>query len=632
MKNKNIMYPIMVASIVAIGGFLLGFDGVVNSGAIPFYKHTFDIAETPLLIGISSSMIILGGFLGNLMAGFISDKYGRKKSLLLTSLLFSVGALGTALATDIYFFILCKFIAGLGVGVAILVAPMYISEIAPPKQRGWLVTFNQLNIVLGLSIAYFSNYYILQMIEDPDLNWRWMLGVGAIPALVYMLLLLIIPESPRWLIQQSSHDEAKAVLSKIGGEDYAQKEFEQIKAALDKSGKKQLDSKALRKELFSKKLRLVMMIGVGLAVFQQVSGINAILYYAPMIFEMTGEGQDAAFMQSIIIGLVFVVMTVLSMFLIDRLGRRPLLIIGSTIMSFSLFMTSYYFSEATYSLDARNIDNIKSGLSHQIVMEKAKVEDPSFEGFDHYQWIEGELVLTKDGKTVKKLSTNIDQTLGELTQVEILTAAMNTLKGQEFSSEIAFFDEIKANMKTLFFNETINEMSNSASSPFFSQARKDILKGKDYKEAFNSAINKVFSRDYQSPILNASIHINALWVLLGILGFISGFSISVGPVMWAMLPEILPNKLRGIGISIIGGVNSATSFLVATMFPLELELLGASTTFMIFGFGMIACLLFSSLIVKETKGKSLEEIEKELIGEQISSSSDEVEGITPMAH
>ncbi|NME70644.1 sugar porter family MFS transporter [Flammeovirga aprica] len=630
-KIKNVYYPVMVASIVAIGGFLLGFDGVVNSGAIPFYKYTFGISDQPLLIGISSSMIILGAFVGNLSAGTISDKFGRKPSLMLTSILFSVGALGTAMATNIFLFIFCKLIAGLGVGIAILVAPMYISEIAPPKQRGWLVTFNQLNIVLGLSIAYFSNYYILQMVEDPNLNWRWMLGVGAIPALLYTLLLLIIPESPRWLLQHHKETEALKVLKKVGGESYAQEELQTINTSLSKQSKN-TNQKDLRGELFQKKMRLVLFIGLGLAIFQQTSGINAILYYAPMIFEMTGEGQDSAFMQSIIIGIVFVVMTVISMLLIDRLGRRPLLIMGTTIMTFSLFFTAYYFYDATYSITKEKIAGISNSLERNILLEEFKRMDVELLPFDEYKIMGDKLQLLKNGTITQSVSGVNEKIFAELTQISMFTSSLNKAVGYTFESELDLYGEVKSDLFLQLFPNEHAISPQTERDPFFLAAKNDLLKGSDYKKAFRKSINATFSSQYQSILLNNSIHINSFFVLFGILGFIAGFSISVGPVMWAMLPEILPNHLRGIGISIIGGVNSATSFLVATVFPLELELLGAGTTFVIFGVCMLLCFAFSVFVVRETKGKSLEQIEEELIGEKISDATDAGDVVAPLAH
>ncbi|KXX70974.1 sugar porter family MFS transporter [Flammeovirga sp. SJP92] len=630
-KIRNVYYPVMVASIVAIGGFLLGFDGVVNSGAIPFYKYTFGISDQPLLIGISSSMIILGGFMGNLSAGAISDKFGRKPSLMLTSFLFTIGALGTAMATNIFIFILCKLVAGLGVGIAILVAPMYISEIAPPKQRGWLVTFNQLNIVLGLSIAYFSNYYILQMVEDPNINWRWMLGVGAIPALAYTLLLLIIPESPRWLLQKKKETQALKVLEKVGGEEYAQKELQTINTSLSRQTKSN-NSKALRGELFEKKMRLVLFIGLGLAIFQQTSGINAILYYAPMIFEMTGEGQDSAFIQSIIIGIVFVVMTIISMMLIDRLGRKPLLIMGSTIMAISLFFTAYHFYDATYKIDKNDVAKISNSLEKNILLEEFKRMDVELMPFDEYKIMGDKLQLLKNGTISQSVSGVNDKVFAELTQVSMFANSLNKSADFTFNSELDLYSEVKNDLFLQLFPNEHAISPQTERDPFFLVAKNDLLKGTDYKTAFRKSINATFSAQFQSILLNNSIHINPFFVLFGILGFIAGFSISVGPVMWAMLPEILPNHLRGVGISIIGGVNSATSFCVATVFPLELEVLGAGTTFVIFGMSMLLCLAFSVFIVRETKGKSLEEIEEELIGEKISSANDEDDVIAPLAH
>ncbi|WP_156152373.1 sugar porter family MFS transporter [Flammeovirga sp. OC4] len=630
-KIKKVYYPVMVASIVAIGGFLLGFDGVVNSGAIPFYKYTFGISDQPLLIGISSSMIILGAFIGNLTAGSISDRFGRKPSLMLTSILFTIGALGTAMATNIFVFILCKLIAGLGVGIAILVAPMYISEIAPPKQRGWLVTFNQLNIVLGLSIAYFSNYYILQLVEDPNSNWRWMLGVGAIPALLYTLLLLIIPESPRWLLQKQKETEALKVLAKVGGEEYAQEELRTINSSLSKQSKS-TNQKALRGELFHKRMKLVLFIGFGLAIFQQTSGINAILYYAPMIFEMTGEGQDSAFMQSIIIGIVFVVMTIISMLLIDRLGRKPLLIMGTSVMTLSLFFTAYYFYDATYSITKENVSEIGTSLERGILAEEFKRMNIELLPFDEYKIMGDKLQLLQNGNITQSASGVNEKIFAELAQVSMLKVSLNKTVGFKFDSELQLYKEVKSDLFLQLFPNEHAISPQTERDPFFLAAKNDLLKGSDYKKAFQKSINATFSSQYQSILLNHSIHINSFFVLFGILGFIAGFSISVGPVMWAMLPEILPNHLRGIGISIIGGVNSATSFLVATVFPLELELFGAGTTFVIFGICMLLCFAFSVFVVRETKGKSLEQIEEELIGEKVSSDDDTADVVAPLAH
>ncbi|PWJ41915.1 sugar porter family MFS transporter [Sediminitomix flava] len=583
--KKRAYYSVLVALIVSIGGFLLGFDGTVNSGAVPFYKNTFDIADQPFLIGLSTGVIILGGFFGNLTAGFLNDKWGRRPSLFFTSFLFMAGALGTALAPNILLFIFFKLIAGYGVGIAILTAPVYISEIAPPDQRGRLVTFNQLNIVLGLTIAYFSNYYILQWVDDPELNWRWMLGVGFFPAVAYFGLLFFIPESPRWLIKKGYDQKAKTILEKIGGPALAEEEYDCIKKSIEDDENRKEGGLS---EFFSKKMKLVLLIGFGIAFFQQVSGINAVLYYAPMIFQSTGGGQDAAFLQSIVVGLVFVGMTIISMFLIDRLGRKPLLVIGTSVMSISLLIASFGFYKATYTLNEESIMTIEYDLRSNI--ENAE----------------------KGISPIEKASL--------YAEVDLLVNTLKSIEDIEFDGELVFFNNIKSKLLSRG-----NKLKHHEGEAFYREIHHYMMDGMKQDAAIEKAVLSKYNSSYKSMILNKSISINDVLVLVGILGFIAGFSISLGPVTWAMLPEILPNRLRALGISIFGALNGITSFSVATMFPMELELLGASTTFLVFAIFMIICLIFSLTVVVETKGKSLEQVEKELIGEVVTSADEVVE-------
>jgi sugar porter (SP) family MFS transporter len=310
MKVKNI-YTITMSFTAAIGGFLLGFDGSVISGAAPFYKAFFHLNNNSFLFGFSVSCIIWGSIFGNLFAGKLSDRYGRTRVLILSALLFLISSLFTALAGDITIFIIGRIMAGFAVGIAILLAPVYIAEISPPHQRGWLVSFNQLLIVIGLSAAYFSNYFILKVIHDPLLNWRWMLGIEAFPSILYFFSLFFIPESPRWLIMKNKDEKAMHILSLIGGNDHAIEEYKEIKKTLINHTDTNIIAQA--KEFFSPKMKLILIIGFGLAIFQQFSGINAVLYYAPMIFESAGGGRDTAFMQAVVLGVVFMVMTIGSM-------------------------------------------------------------------------------------------------------------------------------------------------------------------------------------------------------------------------------------------------------------------------------------------------------------------------------
>lgn len=522
MSNKT--YSVLISLIVALGGFLLGFDSAVISGATPFYRETFGLNSGSMLIGFSVSSLILGAILGNITAGRLADRYGRKRILMFTAVLFTVSAISTALAYNISSFLVARIVGGFGVGMAILIAPMYIAEIAPRNLRGTLVTFNQLNIVLGISAAYFSNYYFQQTIDDFDLKWRIMLGVEAVPALIYLILLVFVPRSPRWLMQKGNEDEARFVLMKVHGQMQAIIEYAEIKKSLSEEINR---DKARWSDVFSKRMKTVLIIGFGIAFFQQITGINAIFYYAPMIFEMAGGGKDAAFMQAAILGITNVIMTVVAMFLIDSLGRKPLLYIGATGICISLAIVGFSFYNAKYHIDETSM--------------KALIEEV----------------------------TQLNAPPSHLTNIQKLTQ----LEGNVFESEVDFFS---------------------------------LVKDKVGQNTYNS---------FKEIILKHSISINSLWVLIGLLLFVASFAISMGPVMWTLLSEIFPNKLRGLAISIMGFWNSIVSFSVATVFPVQLEYLGSSTTYLIFSFFGLLTLIFVWRFIPETKGVSLEELEHKLIKE-----------------
>ena len=522
MKINQRTYTVFISLIVALGGFLLGFDSAVISGATPFYRGTFGLDSGSMLIGFSVSSLILGAIGGNIVAGRLADRFGRRNILKLTAVLFTLSAIITALSFDIVIFLFARILGGLGVGMAILVAPMYIAEIAPKKMRGKLVTFNQLNIVLGISIAYFSNYYFQQTIADPDLKWRVMLGVEAVPALLYLFLLFLVPRSPRWLMQKGRDDEALGVLAKINGAAQSLVVYKEIESSLREEVTKE---KARWSDVFSRRMKTVLIIGFGIAFFQQITGINAIFYYAPMIFEMAGGGKDAAFLQAAILGLTNVVMTVVAMLLIDRFGRKPLLYMGATGICLSMLIVSFSFMNAKYTIDERS-------------MEALMAEVAEMQADTHHQ-------------------LNI--------------RSLTDLQGEAFQSEVAFFS---------------------------------LVKEKVGQDTYNN---------FKEIILKHSITIHSLWVLIGLLLFVASFAISLGPVMWALLSEIFPNKLRGLAISIMGFWNSIVSFSVATIFPVQLEHLGSSATYLIYAVFGLLTLLFVWRFVPETKGKSLEELEEELV-------------------
>ena len=347
--NKS--YTISISFIVAIGGFLLGFDSAVISGAISGIRTYFEMSDWEL--GFSVGCVIFGAMAGNITAGPLSDKFGRKKVLIATAILFTVSALWSAMATTYLAFVVARIIGGIGIGAAILIAPIYIAEIAPPKLRGSLVSLNQLNIVIGISVAYFSNYF-LKDIEGE--SWRFMLGVETIPAVIYFFALFFVPKSPRWLIQKLNNVAlAEKILIKIGGANFAKTTVDEILRGVTK---KQV--KGSYADFFSKRMTTIIIIAFGLAFFQQITGINAIFYYAPTIFEQAGGSTDASFLQAIVVGLTNLVFTLVAIRLIDKLGRKPLLIIGTAAMSVALFMATFAFNNAVYNFNATNLNKIEN--------------------------------------------------------------------------------------------------------------------------------------------------------------------------------------------------------------------------------------------------------------------------------
>jgi sugar porter (SP) family MFS transporter len=334
---------VRIAATVALGGFLVGFDATVISGAVPFIRDYFGLGGSggSLKLGWAVSCLGWGAMAGNLAAGSLSDRFGRRSVLLLTALLFLVSSLTAAFSTRFAVFVAARICGGLGVGAAILTAPVYIAEIAPARSRGSLVSLNQLMIVIGISISFFSNYFLLSLGAD---SWRWMLGVQTVPAALYFLLLILVPESPRWLLSKGREDSARAALAAVHGP-AASHELEIIQANPVKQSRH-----FGARELLTGRLKRVMIFGLGIAFFQQATGINAIFYYLPTIFAQSGGALSTSFAQSVLVGLVNVGMTFVAIWLIDRLGRKPLLAIGLTGMTLSLLTIGWAFHSAHASL------------------------------------------------------------------------------------------------------------------------------------------------------------------------------------------------------------------------------------------------------------------------------------------
>ncbi len=327
MNKKIILWSI----ISALAGFLFGFDTVVISGAdkkLQLLWHTTDAFHGAVVMG----MALWGTVLGAIFGGNPLDAFGRKKTLIAIGILFSVSALGTAFANDPYTFAFFRFLGGIAIGASTVAAPTYISEIAPASKRGFLVALYQFNIVFGILIAFFSNYCFHDFGEN---SWRWMMGILFVPAIIYSVLAFFIIESPRWLLSKSKLEQAELCFKTINPTD----DFEDFVKLTN------LSKHTTSETIFDKKYRTPLLLAFFLAFFNQFSGINAFLYYAPRIFELAGLGEKTALLSSIGIGVANLIFTILGVFLIDRLGRKSLMYIGSIgyIISLSMVSMAFFF-------------------------------------------------------------------------------------------------------------------------------------------------------------------------------------------------------------------------------------------------------------------------------------------------
>jgi len=448
--NKNFkiinIFVILVAAITSIGGLLFGYDTGVISGAILFIREDFLLSTTAQEVTVSA--VLIGAVIGASISGILADRYGRKIMIVLASIIFGVGAIFSAVSPNVNALIISRVVVGIAIGMASFIVPLYIAEVAPINIRGALVSLNQLAITLGIVISYMVDLYFA-----PNGSWRWMLGLAVIPSLILALGMFFMPPSPRWLISKGFESKAVAVLKKIRGIDNVDKEVNEIEQTL------LLENEGKWSDLLEPKIRSALIIGIGLAAFQQLTGINTVIYYAPTILEFAGlQTATVTIFATVGIGVVNVLLTVVSILLIDRLGRRPLLLAGITGMIVSLGIMGLAF--------------IIPGLT---------------------------------------------SSLGWLAVICLML-------------------------------------------------------------------------------------------------YVGSFAISLGPIFWLMIAEIYPLRIRGRAMSIVTMINWATNLVVAITFLTIIELLGASGTFWLYGVIAVLSLLFVYYRVPETKGKSLEEIERLCIG------------------
>lgn len=350
MKNINKSYLLGISMVSAMGGLLFGYDWVVIGGAKPFYERFFEIANSPILQAWAMSSALIGCVLGAVSSGLLSDKFGRKKPLMIAAILFTVSALGSGLVSNYELFIFFRILGGVGIGLASAISPVYIAEVAPAKMRGGFVSLNQFTIVLGILSAQIINMLIAQEVPlgasdsfireswNGQMGWRWMFLAEVVPAVSFFVLVLFVPESPRWLVKTGKPQLALPTLMKIGGKVHANQELAEIEESL-----KDVGSKVDFKQLLLPKFRIILFLGIFLAVFQQWCGINTVFNYADEIFTAAGYGVSDMLFNIVITGSVNLVFTLVAMFTVDNWGRKKLMIFGALGLAVTYLMLGSAF-------------------------------------------------------------------------------------------------------------------------------------------------------------------------------------------------------------------------------------------------------------------------------------------------
>jgi SP family galactose:H+ symporter-like MFS transporter len=440
-SRKGNRFVYVVVALSALGGLLFGYDTGVISGAILFIRQDFALSDISVEIVVSS--VLLGALIGAAFGGELADRLGRRKVIILAAAIFALAAILTASVPSVLPLILGRILVGIAIGIASITAPLYISEVAPAEMRGALVSLNQLAITIGIVVSYLVDY----LLSDIQ-GWRYMLGLAAIPAIILGIGMLPLPDTPRWLIKQDKTDDARAVLKRIRGKANVEDEVKEIQTSL----KKQATGRA---ELFNPLVKPALVIGVFLAIFQQATGINTVIYYAPKIFQFAGiVSASSAIFATLTVGIVNVIMTIVAIFLLDRIGRRPLLLIGLVGMIFSLGLLSFTF------------------------------------------------YLPGLGGLIGKLS------------------------------------------------------------------------------------------------------------VMGLMLYVGSFAIGLGPVFWLLVSEIYPLKVRGLAMGVASEANWGTNLVIALTFLTLIQTIGKSGTFLLYALIGIAAWIFVYLLLPETKGRTLEEIEE----------------------
>ncbi len=402
---------LFIAFVVSLGGFLFGFDAGIISGVMSYVGPEFNLNDAQTGWVVSSPSF--AAMIAMLISGKLSDQIGRKKILIFVAFLYAFSAIASAYSYSYETLYTARMIGGLAFGAALILAPTYIAEISSSENRGKLVSIQQLNIVLGFFAAFLSNYYFNEINSSSDFFnddnvWRWMLGVEFIPAIIYFILMFFVPKSPRWLFNNNKPELAKEVLVSIHGEEKAETENNAIVKNIESND---IKVKTKFSDLFSPALRYIMGVGLLLGILQQVTGINAIYFYATSIFKQTGIGTDAAFSSGVLLSFTTVIFTLVAIYLVDRMGRRPLLLIGMTGIAISLLTCAYGFNQAKYKLT-------KEGITALAYIDSNKLS--KFEGVEYNSDVEfkndiksaiGNQVYAKNEGSILEAAIEMNSTL-----------------------------------------------------------------------------------------------------------------------------------------------------------------------------------------------------------------------------
>lgn len=402
----------LIAFVISLGGFLFGFDAGIISGVMNYAGPEFGLNDFQEGWVVSSPS--WAAMVAMLFSGKLSDRFGRKQVLIFVAILYAISAIFSALATSYEMLYIARIIGGLAFGASLVLAPMYIAEISSSENRGKLVAMQQLNIVLGFFAAFLSNYFFNKY-NTPDSSfltddnvWRWMLGVEFLPAILYFFLLFITPKSPRWLCLKGRYEEAKKVLTQIQGEEEAEAEINAIKKTAEHEAK---TSSMDVLDLIGPTLRFIFVVGLVIGILQQITGINAVYFYATSIFKQTGIGTDAAFSSGILLSSVTVVFTIISMLLIDRMGRRPLLLIGTAGVAVSLLFCAYGFNGATYQLSKTQIESFEFEEASQLLSIQDKKYENDLDFKNEIKSILGNQVYKENDGAILEAATQMNATI-----------------------------------------------------------------------------------------------------------------------------------------------------------------------------------------------------------------------------